>query len=181
MGDGGLDLLRRDGKIILVFERGADQRASATLLALFMGGMVAMLVYASVYAILHADPARSALVVPFLVACAGLAIWNAADSMLEPDYTTVFDNAARTVTLTESGFSTRRRGPVSFDAIAALDTRVGYAARRRSVIVWLKLKNGEEWRLGYDAIWVRPATASQFRPLVAKLRGELGLGGEDID
>jgi hypothetical protein len=181
MGDGGLDLLRRGDKIILVFERAPDQRASATLLALFMGGLVVALLYAAVYAILHADPAKSALAVPFLVGCAGFAVWNGTDPLLEPDYTTVFDPAARTVTLTESAWSSRTRGPVLFDDIKALDTRVGYAARRRSVIVWLKLRNGEEWRLGYDAIWVRPATASQFRPLIAKLRAELNLGGEDID
>ncbi len=93
----------------------------------------------------------------------------------------MFDSAARTVTLTESGFSARQRGPVTFDDVAALNTKVGYAASRRSVIVWLKLKNGEECRLGYDAIWVRPASASEFRPLIGKLRGELGLGGEDAD
>ena len=181
MGDGGLDLLRRDGKIILVFERAPDQRASATLQALFMGGLVVALLYSAVYAILHADPAKSALAVPFLIACAGLAVWNGTDPLLEPDYITLFDPVARTATLTESGFSSRTRGPVPFDEISALDTRIGYAVRRRSVIVWLKLKNGEEWRLGYDAIWVRPATVSQFRPLIARLRDELGLSGEDKD
>jgi hypothetical protein len=93
----------------------------------------------------------------------------------------VFDSAARTVTLTESGFSARQRGPVSLDDVAVLNTKVGYAASRRSVIVWLTPKNGEEWRLGHDVIWVRPASANEFRPLIGKLRGELGLGGEDAD
>jgi hypothetical protein len=70
---------------------------------------------------------------------------------------------------------------VSFDDVAGLGTRVNYVLRRRSVIVWLLLKNGEEWRLGHDAIWVRPASASQFVPMIAKLRGELGLGGVDAE
>ena len=181
MGDGGLDLLRRDGKIFLVFERAPDQRAMATLHALFMGGLVVALLYGSVYAILYLDPARSALVVPFFLACAAFAGWNGTAPMLEPDYTTEFDCASRSVTVTEQGFSTRQRGPVSLDDVVGLDTRVGYAASRRSVIVWLVLKNGEEWRLGYDAIWVRPSTASAFGAMIAKLRGELGLGGKDTD
>ncbi len=180
MGDGGLDLLRDDGKITLVFERGPDQRAAATLQALFMGGVIFALLCGCVYAILQLDPARSALVVPLFLVCACLAAWNGFEPQLQPDYTTVFDLVARTATLTESSnFSTHQRGPVSFDDIAGLGTRVNYVARRRSVIVWLLLKNGEEWRLGYDAIWVRPASASQFVPMIAKLRGELGLGGVD--
>jgi hypothetical protein len=78
MGNGGLDLLRRDGKTILVFERAPDQRASATLRALFMGGLVVTLLYAAVYAILHADPAQSAFAVPLFVTGAAFAVWNGA-------------------------------------------------------------------------------------------------------
>jgi len=182
MGDGGLDLLRRDGKIILVFERGPDQRARATIHSLFMGGITAALLYAAVLVILHTDPANSALMAPFMVGCAGFAVWNGIEPQLQPDYTTVFDPAARTATVTESGsFSSRQRGPVSFDDVAGLGTRIGYVVNRRSVIVWLLLKNGEEWRLGHDAIWLRQATASQFVPMIAKLRGELGLGGKDAE
>ena len=146
-----------------------------------MSGLVVALLYAAVYAILHADPAQSALAVPLFVAGAAFAVWNGPTPCSNRTTPPCLISAARTVTLTESSFSARQRGPVSFDDVAALDTRVGYAASRRSVIVWLKLKNGEEWRLGYDAIWVRPASASEFRPLIAKLRGELGLSGEDAD
>jgi len=182
MGDGGLDLLRDDGNITLVFERGPDQRATATLHALLMAGITAALLYGAVYMILQADPAQSALMAPVFVGCAGFAVWNGIEPQLQPDYTTVFDLTARTATVTESNsFSTRQRGPASFDDIAGLGTRVGYVVHRRSVIVWLLLKNGEEWRLGHDAIWVRPAAASQFVPMIAKLRGELGLGGGDAD
>src|SRR4051812_20222250 len=73
MGDGGLDLLHRDGKIILAFERSPDQRAMASLQALFVGGMAAALLYGAVYAILYADPSRSALMAPFFIICAGVA------------------------------------------------------------------------------------------------------------
>ena len=74
-----------------MFERAPDQRASATLRALFMSGLVVALLYAAVYAILHADPAQSALAVPFFVAGAAFAVWNGTTPLLEPDYTTVFD------------------------------------------------------------------------------------------
>jgi hypothetical protein len=182
MGDGGLDLLRSDGKITLVYNRAPDQRAMATLHAPFMAGITAVLLYVAVLMILHADPAQSALMVPVYIGCAGFAVWNGIEPQLQPDYTTVFDLTARTATVTESNsFSTRQRGPVSFDDIAGLGTRVNYVVHRRSVIVWLLLKNGEEWRLGHDAIWVRPAAASQFVPMIAKLRGELGVSGSDAD
>jgi hypothetical protein len=182
MGDGGLDLLRDDGKITLVYNRAPDQRAMATLHSLFMGGITAVLLYVAVLMILHADPAQSALMVPVCVGCAGFAVWNGIEPQLQPDYTTVFDLTARTATVTESNsFSIRRRGPVSFDDVAGLGTRINYVVNRRSIIVWLLLKNGEEWRLGHDAIGLRQATASQFVPMIAKLRGELGLGGGDAD
>jgi len=72
-------------------------------------------------------------------------------------------------------------GPVPFDAVAGLNTRASYAASMRCVVIFLNLVDGEEWRLGYDAIWVRPATTSQFRPMIARLRRELGLSGDDSD
>jgi len=85
------------------------------------------------------------------------------------------------VTVTERGWSTIVHGPVPFDAVAGLNTRAGYAASMRCVVIFLSLVDGEEWRLGYDAIWVRPATTSQFRPMIARLRRELGLSGDDSD
>jgi hypothetical protein len=132
----------------------------ASLHALVMGGFVLGLLYGAGYAILYAPASRAALVALFFIAGAAFACWNGTSALLEPDYTTVFDLAARTVTLTERSLTRRQRGPVSFDNVAELNATIGYAANRRSVIAVLKLKNGEQWRLGYDYIWVRPASTS---------------------
>src|ERR1700749_4452250 len=106
---------RGDDKITLTFDRPPDQRAMTTLHMLVMGGFVVGLLYGAAYGLIHAPLSRSLPVALFFVAYAALAAWNGAVSMFEPDYTTVFDLRARTVTLTESGLVTRQRGPVSFD------------------------------------------------------------------
>lgn len=181
MGDARLDVLHSDGKITLVFERGPDQRAMASLHALLLGGVIATLLYGAGYAILYLEASRAAMIATFFIGCAAFGAWNAIDPLLEPDYTTVFDLAERTVTVTERGWGAIVHGPVPFDAVAGLNTRAGYAASMRCVAIFLSLVDGEEWRLGYDRIWVRPATTSQFRPMIARLRRELGLHGEDAD
>lgn len=181
MGDARLDVLHSDGKISLVFERGPNQRAMGTLNALLLGGVITTLLYGAGYAILYLEASRAAMIATFFIGGAAFGAWNAIDPLLEPDYTTVFDPAARTVTVTERGWSTIVHGPVPFDAVAGLNTRAGYAASMRCLIIFLSLVDGEEWRLGYGQIWVRPAISSQFRPMIARLRRELALRGEDTD
>jgi hypothetical protein len=172
---------RGDGKITLVFERSPDQRAMTSLHMLIMGGFVVGLLYGAVYGLLYAPLSRSLPVALFFIPCAALAAWNGSISLFEPDYTTVFDLAARTVTLTERGGITRQRGPVSFDDVIGVGTRVGAAVSRRSVVAELVLAGGEAWRLGYELIWVRPASTSEIPDMIAHLRELTGLPGGNSD
>lgn len=172
---------RGDGKLTLFFERSADQRAMASLHLLIMGGFVVGLLYGAVYGLLHAPLSHSIPVALFFAGAAAFATWNGSTSLLEPDYTTVFDLKARRVTLTESGLLTRQRGPVPFDEITGLDTRVGAAMGRRSVIAELVLAQGEQWRLGYQVIWVRKASSSDIPGVIAQLREATDLPGRDSD
>lgn len=170
-----------DAKITLTFERSPEQRAAATLHMLFMGGFAAFLLYYAVYGLLYAPISRSLPVALFFVAGAAFAVWNGSTSLLDPDYTTAFDLKARSVTVTESSVITRQRGPVSFDDIIGLGTRVGNENKTRSVIAELALANGERWKLGSDWIWLRPVSASDIPRLIARLRKATGLPREDSD
>jgi hypothetical protein len=102
-------------------------------------------------------------------------------TLLNQDCTTVFDLKARTVTLVKSGLITRTNGPLSFDEIIGLGTRVGFAGRHRSVIAELALADGEQWRLGYELIWLRPVSSSEIPRLIARLRKATGLPGNNAD
>jgi hypothetical protein len=179
MGAGGVEIERSGKTITLVFEKPAKQRAMGSLHALMLGGVVCVLLYGAVYAILYLDNGGTTALL--FLGCAAFGTWNALDPLLEPEYTTVFDLKARTVTLTESGWSTRVRGPASFDDVAELSTKGGYAASMRCAIVFLTLNDGEQWRLGYDYIWVRPATTSNLPAMIKKLRHDTGLPGRHTD
>jgi len=79
MGGGELDLLRRDGKITLVFERAPDQRASATLHAMLMGGLVVASSTPPSTQFSAPTPRRQRWRSLFSSACAGFAVWNGAE------------------------------------------------------------------------------------------------------
>jgi hypothetical protein len=119
--------------------------------------------------------------VPLFLGCAALAAWNGFSTLLNGNCVTVFDLKARTVTLVKSGLITRTSGPVSFDEIIGLGTRVGFADRHRSVIAELALANGEQWRLGYELIWMRPVSSSEIPRRIAQLRKATGLPGGNAD
>jgi len=91
-----------DSKITLTFERSPGQWAAATLHMPFMGGFAAFLRYYALYGLLHAPLSRSLPVALFFVAGAAFAAWNGSTSLLDPDYTAIFDLDARSVTVTES-------------------------------------------------------------------------------
>jgi hypothetical protein len=170
---------RGDGRVTLYFEQSPNQQAMAGLHALMMGGFVCALLYGAIYRLLHAPASQSLPVALFFVGCAALAAWNGWTSMLEQNYTTVFDLRARTVTLTEGGIITRQRGPVSFDDIVGVGTRVGFAVKHRSVIAELMLASGDQWRVGYELIWLRPASTSEIPDVIADLRKATGLSGSN--
>jgi ABC-type xylose transport system permease subunit len=172
---------RGDGKITLYFERSPNQRAMATLHVMIMGGLVLGLLSGAMYGLFFATAYNRVSVSLFFIACAGLAAWNGSSSLFDPDYTAVFDLRARTVTLIESGVITHQRGPVSFDDVIGVGTRVGVAASHRSVVAELMLATGEQWRLGYELIRVRPASSSEIPRLIAKLRKLTGLPGGNSD
>jgi len=175
-----MDIEHGEGRITLYFERPPNQRAMATLHALLMSGLVCFLLFGAIH-LLVAGPASRAGTALFFVACAAFAGWNGATSLLDPDYTTIFDLKARTVTVTEASIITRQRGPVSFDDIIALDTRVGFASNHRSVIAELTLANGECWRFGYELIWLRPSASSDIPTQIKRLRKATGLAGEHTE
>jgi len=163
--------------VALYYERPPNLRAMATLHALFMGGFTCFLLVGAVYVRVGArgsNPAGTALL---FVACAAFAAWNGATSLLEPDCTAVFDLKARTATLTESSIITRQRGPVSFNDIVSLGTRVGFASNHRSVIAELTLADGECWSLGYELIRLKPSASSDIPGVIKRLRKATGLPG----
>jgi hypothetical protein len=172
-------LERGDGRVTLYFEVSPNQQAMTAVYALVMAGVVIGLLYGCVHAILYAATARALQIVPFFLGCAALAGWNGASTFLNQDCTTVFDLRTRTATLTKSGLITRRCGPVSFDEIVGLGTRVGFADNHRSVIAELMLSSGEQWRLGYELIWLRPVSSSDIPGLIAQLRKATGLAGRN--
>ena len=165
----------------LYFERSSNQRAMATLHVLIMGGLAVALLCGAVYKLVHAPFSGSLSTALFLVGCAGFAAWNGATSLLDPDYTTVVDLKARTVTVTETSIITRQRGPVSFDDVVGLGMRVGFAQNHRSVIAELGLSNGECWRLGHELIWLRPSSSSDIPGLIRRLRKATGLAGDHME
>jgi hypothetical protein len=170
---------RGDGRIALHFELSTIQQAMTVLFGLVMAGFVVGLLYGCVHAILYATTARALQIVPFFLGCAALATWNGASTLLNQGCTTIFDLKARTVTLIKSGLVTRESGPVSFDEIIGLGTRVGFADRHRSVIAELVLATGEQWRLGRELIWLRPASSSEIPHLIAQVRKATGLAGRN--
>jgi len=170
---------RREGSVTLYFELSPSQQAMTILFALVMAGFIIGLLYGCIQAILHATTARALQIVPFFLGCAAFAAWNGVSTLLNQDCTTVFDLGTRTATLTKGGIITRQYGPVSFDEIAGLGTRVGFAERHRSVIAELVLSSGEQWRLGYELIWLRPASSSGIPDLIANVREATGLAGRD--
>jgi len=170
-----------DHSVTLHYERPPNLRAMATLHGLFMGGFTCFLLVGAVYVLAASrgsNPAGTALL---FVACAAFAAWNGATSLLEPDCTSVFDLKARTATLTESSIITRQRGPVSFDDIVSLGTRVGFAGNHRSVIAELTMADGECWRLGYELIRLKPAASSDIPAVIKRLRKATGLAGEHTE
>jgi hypothetical protein len=172
---------RGDGKVTLYFERSPNQQAMAGFHALLMGALVCALLFGAIYRLVHVPPSQSLPIALFFIACAALAAWNGSTSLFESDYATVFDLRARTVILRESGVMTRQHGPVSFDQIIGVRTRVGFALNHRSVIAELMLASGEEWRLGYELIWLRPVSSSDIPDVIARLRKATGLPGCDSD
>jgi hypothetical protein len=171
---------RSGGRVTLYFEISPNQQAMTVLFGLVMAGLVIGLLYGCIHTILYA-PARVGQVVPLFLGCAALAAWNGISTLLNGDCVTVFDLKARTVTLVKSGLITRTSGPVSFDEIIGLGTRVGFADRHRSVIAELALANGEQWRLGYELIWLPPVSSSEIPRRVAQLRKATGLPGGNAD
>ena len=172
---------RGEHSVTLHYERPPNQRAMAMLHGLFMGGFTCFLVFGAVYVLVAArgsNPAGTALL---FAACAAFAAWNGATSLLEPDTTAVFDFKARAATLTETSIITRRRGPVSFDEIINLGTRVGFAGNHRSVIAELTLADGECWRLGYELIRLKPSASSEIPGVIKHLRKATGLPGEHTE
>src|SRR5262249_54730980 len=125
---------RSDDRITLHFELSPNQQAMTVIFSLVMAGFVLALLYSCARAILDAAAGRALEIVPFLLGCAALAAYNGISTLLNQDCTTVFDLEARTVTLTRHGLIARQSGPVAFDAITGLGTRVGFADRHRSVI-----------------------------------------------
>jgi hypothetical protein len=167
---------RGDGKVTLIFQQSAAQQATSGIYLLVMAGAVCGLLFGCVYVIV-ANPARIIPVVPLFLGCAALAAVNVVSGLRDRDCATLFDLTARTVTCMESGAISRTRGPISFNDIAELSTRVGFAQNHRSVIAEMKLANGETWRLGYELIWLRPSSTSDIPHLVAKVRKATGLSG----
>jgi len=43
------------------------------------------------------------------------------------------------------------------------------------------LANGEQWRLGYELIWLRPSPTSDIRRLVARVGKATGLAEDHTD
>ncbi len=166
-----------EGSITLCFERSPNQRAMAALHALLMGGLVCLLLFGAIHLLVTAPATRGGTAL-FLAACAAFAAWNGATSLLEADYATVFDLKARTVSVTETSIMTRGRGPISFDEVAGLSNRVGFASNHRSVIAELILTNGDTWRLGYELIWLKPSSSSDIPGLIKMARKATGLRGQ---
>jgi hypothetical protein len=170
-----------DHRVTLFFERPPNLRAMATLHALFMGGFTCFLLFGAVYVLVAGRASNAAGTALLFVACAAFAAWNGATSLLDPDYTAVFDLKARTATLTETSIVTRQRGPVSFDDVVSLGTRVGFASNHRSVIAELTLADGECWRLGYELIRLKPSASSEIPGVIKRLRKATGLAGEHTE
>ena len=171
---------RGDGRITLIFQQSAGQQATSGLYLLVMAGAIGGLLFGCIYVIV-VNPARIMQVVPLFLGCAAVATVNLASGLRDRDCATLFDLTARTVTCMESGLISRTRGPVSFDEIVGLSTRVGFAQNHRSVIAELTLSNGETWRLGYELTWVRPSSTSDIPRLVAKVRKATGLSGDHTE
>jgi hypothetical protein len=170
-----------DHRITLYYERPPNLRAMATLHALFMGGFTCFLLLGAVYVLIAARGSNPVGTAVLFVACAAFAAWNGATSLFDPDITTVFDLKARTAALTERSIVTRQRGPVPFDDIVSLGTRVGFASNHRSVIAELTLADGECWRLGYELIRLKPSASSEIPGVIKRLRKATGLAGEHTE
>src|SRR5215475_12883387 len=117
---------RGDGRITLIFQQSAGQQAMSGVYLLVMAGAICALLIGCVYVVVF-NPARVFPVVPLFLGCAALATVNVVSGLRDRDCATMFDLKARTVTCMESGVISRVRGPISFDAVTALQTRVGFA------------------------------------------------------
>lgn len=166
-----------DRTLTLTFERTDWQRLSGSLYGAGMTVLGAVLAYLAVRVLLVMPNTSAILLVALFTAGAALSWFNAATALLEADCRTVFDLAARQVMLIRTGLFSRQHGPVPFEDIAELSAREGFIGSGRMLIAKLRLRSGAQWRIGYDTIWVRPATVSDIPELLQKVRLATGLPG----
>ncbi|WP_152539817.1 hypothetical protein [Afipia sp. P52-10] len=173
-------LQQTDRTLTLIFERTDWQRLSGTLYGFGMAALGALLLYLAVR-VLVVMPNTSALaLVALFIAGAALAGFNAVTTLLEADCRTDFDLIARKIVLTKTGLFSRRHGPVPFEEVTELSAREGFIGSGRMLIAGLQLRNGIQWRIGYDVIWVRPASISNIPDLLQRVRLVTGLPGIDL-
>jgi hypothetical protein len=163
--------------LTLIFTRTDWQRISGNLYGFGMAALGLLLAYLAVR-VLVALPNPSALsLVILFVAGTAFAWFNAGSALLEADCRTDFDLETRTVTLTKTGWLSPRHGPFRFEDIAELSAREGFIGSGRMLIASLRLRDGRQWRIGYDYIWVRPTTVSDIPDLLQRVRLAIGLQG----
>lgn len=140
------------------------------------GALTVMALGIVVLAALHGKGLQTAIIMVIAAAVGGASLW---EQVQDADWTTEFDLASRTVTATASGLKERQLGPVSFDAIASLDTTAGSIGRSRAAVATLRLADGSRWELGKESVFVRRISTSVIPELLAEIRAATGMRGMD--